>query len=220
LDDLDVVDEDRRSSLTTASSRDDEFAGDEEPVVPRNGPPRPSLASILVSIPPPPTPPPPEIEVDSDECRKVTAHQRYQLQLNQPARRISPYSATDHSNKPSFIPPRPPTSPPKGGSQQKVSIRRDIHLPMAFSLWYIVCVALCVAFCSSVVCHFVLYVYFCELSLIAVQLAPATDPFTVQLNSNNNNNNNNNMRRELCFSFDSHTYFQQFGVVYFTILLV
>jgi hypothetical protein len=50
----------------------------------------------------------------------------------------------------------------------------------------------------SVMYHFV-YVYFCVLCLILVQLPPGKPPFAVQLNNNNNNNNNNNFYdREAC----------------------
>lgn len=130
LDDLDVVDEDRRSSqTTTASSREGETAGDEERVVSRNAPPRQTLASILVSIPPPSTTPPPLIEEHGIECRKLTAHQRYQLQrdqpLSQPARSAT-CSASNHSNHSAgVVPPRPPTSPLKDDNKQKVSVTRD-----------------------------------------------------------------------------------------------
>ncbi|XP_069671802.1 lysine-specific demethylase 9-like [Periplaneta americana] len=134
LEDLDVVEEDRRSSLaTTGSSRDDEVVGDEEPAVVNNGPPRPTLASILVSIPPPPTPPPPESEMDVQQLHELELHQKYHQQRQQqeqqkqrqlqkqPARRMNPTSATNHSNHTvSFVLPPPPPPPPKEELQLKV----------------------------------------------------------------------------------------------------
>jgi hypothetical protein len=108
LDDIDVVEEDRRSSLTTTgSSRDDE-----EPVVFRNGPSRPTLASILVSIPPPPTPPPPEIDMEHGQV--------YQCMEKRLGRSVR---TTAHHSNPTvkFELPPPPPMPPEMDSARKVS---------------------------------------------------------------------------------------------------
>jgi hypothetical protein len=109
LDDIDVVEEDGRSSLTTTgSSREDE-----EHVVFRNGPSRPTLASILVSIPPPSTPPPPENNMEHGQV-----HQRKEkLRVARSA-----WNATQNSNPTmNFDLPPPPPSPPAMDSAQKVS---------------------------------------------------------------------------------------------------
>jgi hypothetical protein len=109
LDDIDVVDEDRRSSLTTTgSSRDDE-----EPVVFRNGSTRPTLASILVSIPPPPTPPPPENDMGHGQVYQRKEQQRLERSV---------WTST-HYSKPTAkleLPP-PPPMPPEVDNAQKVS---------------------------------------------------------------------------------------------------
>jgi hypothetical protein len=109
LDDIDVVEEDRRSSLTTTgSSRDDE-----EPVLFRNGPSRPTLASILVSIPPPPTPPPPENDMEHGQV--------YQRKEKQRLGRCE-WKTTHHSNSTAkFELPPPPPLPPEMDNAQKVS---------------------------------------------------------------------------------------------------
>lgn len=109
LDDIDVVDEDGRSSLTTTgSSRDDE-----ETVAFRNGSSRPTLASILVSIPPPPMPPPPENDMEHG--------QMYQRKERQRVGR-SVWTTTHHSKLTAkFELPPPPPTPPSMDNGQKVS---------------------------------------------------------------------------------------------------
>ena len=109
LDDVDVVEEDGRSSLTTTgSSRDDD-----EPVACRNGPSRPTLASILVSIPPPSTPPPPENDMEHGQV--------YQRKETQCVGR-SVWTTTHHSKPTAKLElPPPPPLPPELDSCQKVS---------------------------------------------------------------------------------------------------
>jgi hypothetical protein len=57
---------------------------------------------------------------------------------------------------------------------------------IAYNVFIFVCVALCVMFSLSVVCHFVPHVYSCVLCLIVASLSQGADPFAVQLNNNNN----------------------------------
>jgi len=109
LDDVDIVEEDGRSSLTTTvSSRDDE-----EQVAFRNGPSRPTLASILVSIPPPPTPPPPENDMEHSQMYQRKETQRVGKSV----------WTTTHHSKPTakFELPPPPPTPPEMDNGQKVS---------------------------------------------------------------------------------------------------
>ena len=115
LDDIDVVEEDRCSSLTTTGSS----RADDEPAVLRNGPTRPTLASILVSIPPPPTPPPPEKDTEQDQVFQRNQQRRLGMS--------SVWSATVHSKPTATLelppppPPPPPLTPPEENSAQTVS---------------------------------------------------------------------------------------------------